>query len=573
MASKLFFDGRTTSTPTTVSKVDDTAEQPSQPTVGNILALVGTCTGGQPNTPLYFGNPNEVAAVLGTGPLAYAVQKAFAPSAQTNAPSTVIAIRVGRATAASLTLLDTAGQPSILLTSAQYGLPANQTKVKVEAGTISGLRVTTQNGQSYNVGDNLGRIPLQVLYAGLALSATVSVSNGNVILTAPAGTVVATINLVDAPSVAQLADRISAVPGFTATITGGSEFTPALNGLDTLAATDCRTAALPLHADLQAVIEYLNGLGEVFVTATRPVGAGLPPAPVPFSYLAGGTSPATLFGDWTDALNTLQSVDCQWIVPVTGDMAVADATDAHCSYMSTVGRKERRALTGPAAGTTIDQVTAIALQLDSDRTSVCWPGFYDFDANGIRTLFDPFYTAVVVAAMFAGSDPGMPMTNKTVKARGLEVAVRNPTDTNRLIDGGVLCLEATPQGIKVVRSITTWLANNNFNRCEVSVGAATDFVVRNVRDAVDPLRGGEAAPSAIARAVSQTESCLRELARPQPEGLGIIVGDALHPAYRNIRATLTGDILAVFYECSPVLPINFIPQTASIVPYSGSAAA
>lgn len=573
MASKLFFDGRSTSTPSTLSKVDDTAERPTQPATGNILAIIGTSLGGKPNTPLFFGDPNEAADVLVDGPLRFAVEKAFAPSAETNAPSTVIAIRIGNATPAALTLNDAAGQPSIVLTSAQYGLPANATKIKIETGTLLGRRITTQSGQAYQVGDNIARAPLTVHYAGLAASATIAVSTAAVILAAPAGAIVQTIALTDASTVGHLADRINAVPGFSAAILGGAEFDPTANALDLLAATDCLTTTLPIRADLQACVSYLNSLGETFVTAVRPVGANLPPAPVPFTYLAGGTSPATLMADWAAALNILQTQDVQWVVPLTGDAAVHAATDAHCSYMSTVGRKERRALVGPVSGTSLDVAITLPIALDSDRISVCYPGFYDFNAQGVRTLYDPFYSAVIVAAMFAGSDPGTPMTNKTIKVRGLETSIRNPTDTNRLIDAGLLCLEVTPQGFKVVRSITTWLANNNFNRVEVSVGAATDFVVRFVRDAVDPLRGGEGGPQAIARCNSQTESALRELARPKPEGLGIIVGDANSPAYRNIRTTLVGDVLAPFFECSPVIPINFIPITVAIVPYSGSATA
>lgn len=573
MASKLFFNGQSTSTPATFSQVDDTAEAPSQPTVGNVLALIGTCTGGQPGVPLSFGNPNEVDAVLVSGPLATAVKKAFAPSQETNAPSTVIAIRVGQATPASLTLLDSTGQPSIVLTSSQFGLPANQVKVKVESGTILGKRVTTQVGQAYQSQDNISRTPLTVSFTGPGPSATVAVSNSQVMLMAPAGTVVATIAFADAPTMAQLSDRIAATPGFACTITGGCELLATSNGLDALASGDCKTAPLRLSAHLAAVVDWLNSLGETYVTASRPAGAGLPPANVPYTYLSGGTSPATLMSDWTAALAVLQGVDCQWMVPLTGDPAVHAAADAHAAYMSTVGRKERRNLCGPVAGTSMATVMAMPIALDSDRSSICWPGYYDYNDAGVLTLFDPFYTAVLVAAGFAGSNPGVPMTNKSLRVRGLETKIRNPTDTDQLINAGVLCVEATSQGFKVVRSITTWLANDNFNRVEVSVGAATDFVVRNVREKVDPLRGSEAAPIAISRCNSQVESILRELARPQPEGLGVIVGDDANPAYRNIRTTLVGDVLSPFFECSPVIPINFIPVSVAIQPYSGSAAA
>src|SRR5690606_32582927 len=113
------------------------------------------------------------------------------------------------------------------------------------------------------------------------------------------------------------------------------------------------------------------------------------------------------------------------------------------------------------------------------------------------------------------------------------------------IKGGVLCVENTPTGYKVVQSITTWQANDNYNRVEISVGVAVDFVARNVRNALDILRGEKNSPIAVSRAVSITESTLRELARPEPAGPGVIVGDAENPAYRNIEARADGDVLWV----------------------------
>lgn len=573
MASKLFFNGNSTSTPVTVSKINDTAMAPKSLTVGNVLAIIGTCSGGAPNVPLTFGDPSEAAPLLVDGPLRYAVEKAFAPSAETGRPNTVIGIRVGQPTQATLNLLDTAGQTAIALTSTQYGLPANQTKVKVENGTTSGKKITTQVGTSYFVQDNLARNSFTVQYTGAQATATIAVSGTQVILSAPAITPVATLALSDFPTVQALVDRISATAGWTASVVGGAGTTATLNALDTLAAADAKTAALTITANLQAAIEWLNGLGEGFVTATRGGSAGAALVNVGWTYLAGGTNPATQFSDWTAALNALQTVDCQWLVPLTGDPAVHAAADAHAQYMSSQGRKERRVLVGPVAGTSLSAVMALPIALDSDRTALCWPGYYDFDANGIRQLYDPFYTAVLIAAGFAGSDPGTPMTNKSLAVRGLETKIRNPADTDPLIQSGVLCVEQTNKGFMVVRSISTWLVNDNYNRVEMSVGAAVDFVARNVREAVDPIRGSEANPQALARAIEQAKGALIELARPQPEGLGVIVGDAVTPAFRNIRASLAGDTLALSFECSPVIPVNFIPITISIVPYSGTATA
>jgi hypothetical protein len=98
-------------------------------------------------------------------------------------------------------------------------------------------------------------------------------------------------------------------------------------------------------------------------------------------------------------------------------------------------------------------------------------------------------------------------------------------------------------------------------------------VSRNVRQALDILRGERGNPITLSRAISIAESILRELARPEPQGPGVIVGDATNPAYKNIEASLEGDVLRVQFSCSPVVPVNYIPVTIFAVPYSGTATA
>ena len=53
----------------------------------------------------------------------------------------------------------------------------------------------------------------------------------------------------------------------------------------------------------------------------------------------------------------------------------------------------------------------------------------------------------------------------------------------------------------------------------------------------------------------------------------MLAGDAENPPYKGITATLEGDVLRVAFQCSPVIPINYIPVAIYAVPYSGSASA
>lgn len=73
----VFFNGRLWISPATMSMVDDTGMRNRNLTVGNNVAYIGRSEGGEPDTELRFGSPAEAKAVLRSGPLLDAVQRAF----------------------------------------------------------------------------------------------------------------------------------------------------------------------------------------------------------------------------------------------------------------------------------------------------------------------------------------------------------------------------------------------------------------------------------------------------------------------------------------------------------------
>jgi hypothetical protein len=570
--SGVFFNGQLLVTPTTASQVNDDAMRNQNLSVGNVAALLGKSTGGKPKTALRFGSPTEAVAALGSGELLDAVLAAFSPSAQTNGPSSVVALRVDPATQATGSIVAAGSVAVINLTSTDYGLEQNQIKYKIEAGSVTGFRVTTQKDIAYFSKDNVHRKAFSVLYTGAEATSTITITGTSLVLAAPAGTVVSTLDLNVYPTVQDVADRINAITGFTASVLDGNYSAPALNGLDYVTAASI-TSTYTVRADLQAIVDYLNSTSEGFVTATRVPGVGAVPVAAPFTFLSGAINGSATNTDWSDAFTVLQSVDAQWVGVATADASIHAMADAHVAFMSTVGRKERRAICGSALGTTDLAAADLAKALNSDRTSLVHLGHYNYNASGVLTLYPPYITAALLVGMFAGVNPGTPLTNKTIRVRGLERDLRNPTDTDVLINAGVLPIENTAQGYKVVKSISTWLTTSNYNKVEQSCGVALDYVSRNVREALDVLRGTKAGPLLLSRALSITDSVLRELAREEPQGPSIIVGNAASPAYQNITASIEGDVLRVQFECSPVIPTNYVLATIFAVPFSGAATA
>lgn len=564
----VFFNGRLWTTPAVMSAVDDSRMYNRNLTVGNILAVIGRSEGGEPGVAIRIGSPYEAKQILRSGELMDAVSKAFDPSSQTGAPATIIAVRVNPATQSSLALKDAGAADVINLVSTDYGMYTSGIKVKVESGSVKGKKLTSQFGNGYYSMDNVFRDAFSVIYDGAQATATMTVNGTTVTLAAPAGTTVATIDLNSFATVQQLVDRINIVADFTATVLDGNGEKPALNGLDYVTAGSVKTL-YTATANLQAVVDWLNGQGEGYVTATRVAAVGTVPANVDWTYLTGGSDGVTTNTEWQDCFSALQAEDVQWVVPLSSSASIHAMADTHVAYMSNVARMERRAFVGTASGTTDAEAVTAAKALNSDRTALVHLGAYDYNAAGALTLMPPYIVAAMIGGAFSGVNPGTALTNKALKVRGLERKLRTPTDTDVLIDGGVLCMEDTKKGYKIVKSISTWLINDNYNRVEISTGAAVDFVSRNVREALADFIGQKGNPDTLVLAIERVKSTLKELARPEPMGPGVIVGDVVNPAYRNVTAEIDGDVMRVEFECSPVIPINYIPVVIHAVPWSG----
>jgi hypothetical protein len=567
-----FFNGKLWITPATMSSVDDSAMASQSSGVGNYAAFIGSSTGGEPNTQLTFSSQAEALATLRSGPLLTAIQKAFDPSDDTGGPSTVYAVRVNPALQSSTTLLDAAGNDVIDIVSTDYGLWTSQIRIKVETGTNTGLAVTTQYVDDYYTEDDIARDAFDVQYTGSEASATITVTGTSIILQAPSGTTVATVDLATYSTYSQVVDYINTVTGFSASISNDAdEDDSAENGLDYVTNVDVMTEAVTITANLQAVVDWLNGTGEGYITATRASGAGAAPTTTSFVYLSGGSEGVTTTTEWSSAFTTMQGIDAQWISPVSSSAAIWSMADSHVQYMSKYGRMERRSIVGTPAGTSDTAAIAYAKALASDRTSLVHLGYYDYDSNENLVLFAPMYMAALLCGMFAGVNPGTALTNKTINVSGLERNLRNPTDTDALITGGVLCLENTKTGYKVVKSISTWLKDTKYNRVEQSCGWATDYTARTVREALDVLRGEKNNQVTLARALAITKAALKALAVAEPTGPGVLAGDDDNPAYKNITVTASGDVLAVAFTCSPVIPVNYIPVSISLSIFTGTA--
>ncbi|HHA3594131.1 TPA: hypothetical protein ACODIZ_003658 [Salmonella enterica subsp. enterica serovar Newport] len=602
----VFFNGQLLITPQTASAVDDSAMLNQNLSVGNVVAFVGKADAGTPQTVLSFGNPNEALKVLKGGELCDAVTSAFAPSAQTGSPQTVLAVRVDKAGQASVALQNASTiTPGIwgYVKGKSFTSSDQQISVKVEPGTLTGqCKITIAGGTSTSpwtlIGDDLG---------GTAITMTNTATDCELALFRdhegiPYGefrlniTDQGTSNVDYTPLRFYFANfaTLGDMTDYMETIAdkNGKKFLTvnytnladrdlppqALDIYSVRAATDANTPFVrEMTTFVHSVQEWFRTVAKDYVvlemndSTSAGWHAGI--APMPATYMQAPLPDPVTMKDWQDALALLEYKDVQWVQVLSGLPAIHAMVKSHVTICTNVLHRERRSVCGTPLDTKDDMAVKYAKDIGSDRVSLVNIGHYAYNAQGKLVLRPAYMTAALVAAGFAGLNPGEPMTNKTINVQGLERDLRNPTDTDILIKGGVMPIENTETGYKVTQSISTWLADSKYNKREQSCGVAVDFTIRNVRNAVDVLRGQKQSPLLLSRAVSLTKGTLSELARPEPQGPGVLVGDENSPAYRNVTATIEGDVLRIQFEASPAIPNNYILVTMYAVPYSGSATA
>ena len=112
------------------------------------------------------------------------------------------------------------------------------------------------------------------------------------------------------------------------------------------------------------------------------------------------------------------------MVPVSGDASLHAMADAHCQFMSTDGKRPRRAFVGGPLGektTTLTELPRAGHRAEQRPHRARGPG-----REGLRRLrehgpYPPYIAAAQLAGLQSGLDEiGDSITFKAVKATGLE---------------------------------------------------------------------------------------------------------------------------------------------------------
>ena len=234
--------------------------------------------------------------------------------------------------------------------------------------------------------------------------------------------------------------------------------------------------------------------------------------------------------------------------------------------MAGVGRGERDALVGivqvdgngvptqdPPLLATKAQVAEQLVDLNTRHIRAVAQNVVRFNTAGERTVFPPYFGAVLAAGMQAGSPIGVSLTNKFINVLdfGQDSSWNPVDDAEELIQGGLLFME-TVQGVgtRWVRNVTTFLQSDNLAFTEGSVNEAVNFTALTVRDALEFAVGR--------RGFAGTLNALRGIAI---NTLNLLVDEGVIVQWRALSLELSGDVVEVSVEVSPTLPINFVRTT------------
>lgn len=571
-----YVEGRRLVAPQTVSVIKEEVVVANQPPSPLIVAVIGTSDGGPPRAARPVFGHTEARQIYRSGQIVDLLRRVYGPAQGAPGAYQTIVYRLNAAVAATAIRQDANSATVLHLASRDAGLHTNQIRFKIEAGTVVGsYKATVQGFDAAGAvsRDNIQRPILSLQYTGGAATALMEITGTALAVNLGGGgtyspTEAVTLPYASYPTVQSLADALIATGAYSVTLHADGRLPS--NQIDwTPPNQPIKASPFVVRANVQALIDWFN-VEEPYILAT--IGASRLPVVTSTSFISltgGGNGPAITANDYQAALTALQGEECDIVIVGSEDSAIHAMVDAHCHLMSQIGaNKERIGIVGGATGETVAATIARAAALNSFRTALCYPGIRDTDDLGQVVSLSPAYTAATVAGLLAGQAAGRAATRKPVRCVGPLVRL-TPIEIDDLLVGGVLPIEAhQTEGARVVQSILTYTAHQagevNVLRQEISSRLAADQLIKQVRGRLDATLIGEASgPLLREQAKSIAQTVLREA-----EEEGLIVGDADHPAYEQITATVSNQVVTVSFRAAVVAPGNYVVVRASLGTYN-----
>lgn len=590
MTRQITFNGATLYRPGAYTKIDASRFANLALLGLGVVGLVGDADGGVPRVAQVFSDASGVKSAYRSGPLVEAAQIVADPGNDDRIPTGAQAIVCYKTNLSTVSTLAHAG--TFAFNSRDYGLHTTSTQITISSAS-GNLRTVTVNGldsfgtliteTSPEFGDptKYGKFAIQYVGAGSACTMTITATTLTTAVTAGPGGENLAITFANYASLADMLFYIDGLAAYTATalIGNAAAFDP--SNMDAIVAQDIRTASYTAMANNFDLADWLN-TNSSLVSCVLTKGQTGPRIVLAKTALAGGTRGTSANSDWTTAFKAIGGLRVNQVVTLASkDATVTEGTytiasvnaglQSHCQLLSsTAGRSERQGWAS-FEGTKTNLI-AQAFALNSEHVCLSAQKLTRQSAvTGNMTVMPEWSLACVAAGMRAGAPFGEPLTHKIIKATAFSNdASWSTTDDNDLRDlllNGVLFVTTVQGvGIRIEKGITTYLKSNNDAFIEESIVQGWKLIAYEWRTKLEQRYVGRSMDvGTVSTVVPFSASILRAL-----RDAGVITDSVIDgeqsPGYRNLKATASGDILNVSGEVSPTSGINFVLNTAVLVP-------
>jgi hypothetical protein len=587
MANTVYFNGDVLTIPGAYSAIDVSNLQVKSDGDGaKTIAIIGECTGGEPQVVQFFNEPTVARKILKSGELLKACEKAWNPvsGSKEGVPiggANIIAVIRSNAATKSFLEIDPEGvvaptEKQIVFQSKDWGKDTAH-QVKISDGTIDGTKNITiydQTNDVYEHWDNVGRM-FSIGYTGDKAYAEVNVykdSNGVMYFQTKIGDDEAsavedihiTLDPIKYKNLRVLISDLQSYENYNVIAATRYNMRLKVNELDIITKKNIKATALvptatitATFADAASTLALNSRLIEVKSYNKEIGNKTIPNTNGAYLFLTGGSegsSPAS----WIKFFDMLSNYDIQYIVPLIGDISIHAELMEHVMAMSGTMGKERRGVVGGNVNETINESIQRARDLNHARMQVVHGGFYDVNSSNELELYPPYILAAQHAGRAAFLPDGEPATHDIYRMSAPEYQLE-ASEITALLQSGVLAFEfvigqtgVSQSYVRLVQDLTTDLINQDVVHVERATGQLADSINKEIRRGLDSLLTGKRTSlTDLTSAKNRVISILQERQRN-----GYII------AYKDVYVSKTGTITTVDYGVAAAEPNNFTLITA-----------
>lgn len=436
-----------------------------------------------------------------------------------------------------------------------------------------------------------GEVVLRIGYDGD--SAEMVIDDDTLTVTTSVGAEDLSLDLEDYDTLSDLASYINAQTNYTCAVQNAQvgQLSPTVldDGTYGIATTHGGTAGR-VKADAYKFTKAINENSVLVEVSTEP-DAGLP-APASTAYLAGGTKGATLQADVIAAIDALERVRGNFLIPLFSRDASEDIADGltdaastyevdainaaaktHCLKVSTIKRRRNRQAIVSKAGAFDDQKEAAA-NLATFRCGMTFQDVKAIGTTGTIVQYQPWMAAVLAGAMQAAGFYRA-IVNKGANISGIvhaegDFTDRDDTQMEEALLAGLMPLKRPESGGFVwVSDQTTYGKDSNFVFNSLQAVYVADIIALTTAERMETAFVGQSVADVSAPvALSFLEGIMADFLRLKL----IAPSDDAPRGYKNVVIRISGPTMIVSLEVKLAgalyfIPINFlvsqVTQTAS----------